>query len=447
MRRPLLVASAFTLALAAARVFGTPAISDPTGAALPAGLHLHFPALNLLLAPLFDSWDGISMLGMRQLRAFFIWSAVGMVVWRVTRAGARRSGARTLGGSRAPERLSVGASLLRETFLIIGGIVALGLFGLIGLVWHRPMVSIAGVPYGSVVVDLHTHTNVSHDVQGTLMNGFDAEAARRWHRRGGFDAFFITDHNRVDGIRTATLSADSTPTACPGEEVSAFDQHVVLLGNPALVDNRLYGDSLAGILRLFRDAGPKFGALAVASIPEYDKNHFGDLARFVDSGAAGFEIVNGAPKANELRTAHRDSVISLARRRNVFVDAVSDSHGWGATVEGWTLVKTLRGSGAPTLNASADRDDGASERQSTRASLCSDILASLRANGFSATTVVARHRLMPDAWWPAWLTPVGVIWEGWRSAGWLQLLGWLAWIWGMALVAGRRNLKELRGTP
>ena len=49
-----------------------------------------------------------------------------------------------------------------------------------------------------VVFDVHSHTNVSHDVRGTLMRGFDAEANLAWHGRAGFDAFFITDHNTIE---------------------------------------------------------------------------------------------------------------------------------------------------------------------------------------------------------------------------------------------------------
>ncbi|MGH7533163.1 MAG: PHP domain-containing protein, partial [Gemmatimonadales bacterium] len=287
MRRPLIVATGLTAGMLLARAFGAPALADPTGAALPPSLHLHFPLLNILLAPLFDAWDGVSMLGMRQLVAFFIWSAVAIVAWRV---GARAA---------SSKRLSV-RSLLAEFAIVLGGVLALLLFGLVGLVWHRPMVSLAGAPAGQLVVDLHSHTNVSHDVQGTLMRGFDAEAARRWHRRAGFEVFFVTDHNRIDGIPANGGPAGASPTLCPGEEVSAADQHVVLLGNTTLVDNHDYGDSLSGILRLFRDAGPRFGAVAIASIPEYDKNHFHDLMKFADAGVRGFEIVNGAPKANEL---------------------------------------------------------------------------------------------------------------------------------------------------
>lgn len=427
MRRPFLIAAGLTSGMLLARATGAPALSDPTGAALPRSLHLHFPFLNILLAPVFDTWDGVSMLGMHQLVAFFIWSAAGVVLWRVARQILRR-----------PKRPSVGR-LLTEVAIVIGGVLGLLLFGLVGLVWHRPMVSLAGVPADRMVVDLHTHTNVSHDVHGTLMRGFDADAARRWHRRAGFDAFFVTDHNRIDGIPAGGGPAGATPALCPGEEVSAADQHVVLLGNTTLVDNHDYGDSLPGILRLFRDAGPRFGALAIASIPEYDKNHFHDLARFADAGVRGFEIVNGAPKANELTLAHRDSVIALARARDLLLLGVSDSHGWGATVEGWTL---LRMAGNPPAPPSAEW----SARLAAFPPVCAGILATLQ-RGYGATQIAARHRLRPDAWWPRWLTPVAVIWEGWRAIGVRQAAGWLFWIWGIALLVARRPVTSSDGRP
>ena len=109
MRRPYLTASGLTVGIFIARAIGAPALSDPTGAPLPASLHLHFPFLNILLAPAFDIWDGVSMLGMRQLVAFFIWSAVGMLLWRVGRQLLRR-----------PARLSV-RSLLAEVAIVSGG--------------------------------------------------------------------------------------------------------------------------------------------------------------------------------------------------------------------------------------------------------------------------------------------------------------------------------------
>lgn len=439
MRRPCLTATGLTVGIVVARAIGAPALRDPTGAPLPASLHLHFPLLNILLAPAFDIWDGVSMLGMRQLVAFFIWSAVGVVLWRVGRQLLRR-----------PPRLSIRA-LLAEVAIVIGGVIALLSFGLVGLVWHRPMVAIAGVPAGRIAVDLHTHTNVSHDVQGTLMRGFDAAAARRWHRRAGFDVFFITDHNRIDGIPAGGGPAGATPALCPGEEVSAADQHVVLLGNTTLVDNRDYANSLAGILQLFRDAGPRYGAVAIASIPEYDKNHFHDLAKFANAGVLGFEIVNGAPKANELTLAHRDSVIALARARDLVLLGVSDSHGWGATVEAWTLVRINEApapdsAGSSTSTTPASLSAGASDGLSTFPTVCGEILAALR-RGYDATQIATRHRLRPDAWWPRWLTPIAVVWEGWRAIGVWQAVGWLLWIWGLALIVARPAVTLPDGRP
>ncbi|MGB7212059.1 MAG: hypothetical protein WBC97_05470 [Gemmatimonadales bacterium] len=446
MRRPLTVASGLTAAMLLARAFGTPALTDPTGAPLPASLHLYFPPLNILLAPAFDLWDGVSMLGMRQLVAFFLWSAVAIVVWRVGGQAYRRTGARAASAQRRIVR-----ALFTELAIIVGGVFALLLFGLVGLVWHRPMVSLAGVPAGQLVVDLHTHTNVSHDVHGTLMRGFDADAARRWHQRAGFDAFFVTDHNLIDGIPANGGPVDATPALCPGEEVSAADQHVVLLGNTTLVDNHDYGDSLPGILRLFRDAGPRYGAVAIASIPEYDKNHFHDLTTFADAGVRGFEIVNGAPKANELTLAHRDTVIALARARDLLLLGVSDSHGWGATVEGWTLVRvgsapTHGGSDAQEAPGAVIPSVRASVRLSTFPPVCTAILTALE-RGYDATQIAARHRLRPDAWWPRWLTPFAVVWEGWRAMGLAQAFGWLLWIWGLALIAAHRPVTSSGDRP
>jgi hypothetical protein len=59
--------------------------------------------------------------------------------------------------------------------------------------------------------------------------------------------------------------------------------------------------------------------------------------------------------------------------------------------------------------------------------------------GFPAVRIIERHRLRPDAWWPGWLTPVGVVWETWRSMGWTLAAAWLIWIWALALRRRRRE--------
>ena len=167
----------------------------------------------------------------------------------------------------------------------LAGLVA---FIVAGMLWHRPMARLAGAGPGMVAFDVHTHTNVSHDVRGTLMRGFDAQAARRWHARAGFDAFFITDHNTVEGL----THVPGRPVACPGIEVSAWRAHIVLLGDTLPVDRSRYGGSPGGLRALLRESDSAYGALSVLSLPEYERYHRDDLDSLLAAGADGLEIVN-----------------------------------------------------------------------------------------------------------------------------------------------------------
>jgi hypothetical protein len=269
------------------------------------------------------------------------------------------------------------------------------------------------VPQDDAVFDVHSHTNVSHDVRGTLMRGYDTEANLRWHRRAGFDAVFITDHNTVEGLRPHT----GPPARCPGIEVSAWKAHIVLLGDSLPVDQGKYNGSLAELQQLLAESDSVYGALSVLSLPEYERNHWARLDTLVAAGADGFEIVNAAPKANEFSRRHRDSVAALARRTTRFVVGASDSHGWGATSMVWNLMTV------PGWRTDAS-------------GLCRSLLDGLR-RGFGSSTIIERHRLRPDSGWPMWLTPFGVLWETWRAMGWTLTGSWLLWTW--ALWAARRR--------
>ncbi len=404
-RGPFLLATAATLLLLTAWATGVPPLSNPTGLPLPEGLALHSPPLVILLAPLFDLWDGTSMLSMSRLTGWLAGILLLYLAWRlIAWAGRRRRKTHSPWWERAG----------REVLVAVFALVGLVAFLAAGALWHRPMVSLAGAGPDRMVVDLHSHTNASHDVKHTLMGGFDAAALQRWHRRAGFDAAFITDHNTVEGLPPA--GADTMlPALCPGTEVSGWRAHIVLLGTRQRMERSPYADSLAGLLTLFPDAR-RAGAVSIASLPEYSRNHWENLDRFVRAGVDGFEIVNASPKASEFTRARRDSVIALARENDLMVVGVSDSHGWGATSMAWNLVSLPRW------------------RQATTAP-CHILLQRLRKGGFDAVQVVERHHLRPDDWWPAWLTPVGMVWETWRAMDWRHLLAWLAWIW---IVAGLR---------
>jgi hypothetical protein len=384
-----------TLILLAAQLAPAPSLSDPVSGTVPASLHLTTPPVYLAFGPLFTLWDGASMLSMSRLHGFLIGLLLLYLLWRTVRAIGRPAGGVSWGG---------------EARALFGSLGLLLLFLIAGAVWHRPMLALTGADPEEIVVDFHSHTNVSHDVRNTLMRGFDTEANRRWHRRAGFDAVFITDHNTVEGLKGLQSPDPAHPVICPGIEMSAWGAHIVLLGDSLAVDRSRYSESFDGLLTLLRVSDSMYGALSVASLPEYRKNHWARLDTLVAAGLDGFEIVNASPAANELDRKDRKSVIELARSRNRFVVGVSDSHGWGATSMVWNLVRTGTPQGSDP---------------------CRPILHRLH-DGFDAVRVVERHRLRPDDWWPLWLTPVGMVWETWRSMGWALTGAWVVWIWVLA---------------
>jgi hypothetical protein len=337
------------------------------------------------------------MLSLSRLEGFVLGLALLFVVYRFSRAITRR---RLVPGEEI--RAVVGAAVL--LLLFVGG----------GLLSHRPMLRLEGQDANLAAVDFHSHTSASHDVRGTAMAGYDTRRNLQWHDRAGFDAVFVTDHNTTEGL----VPVDVPVALCRGREVSAWRAHIVLLGGDVDAVKGPYRRDWSGLLQLLADADTTYESLTVASIPEYERHHWGRLDSLAAGGLDGFEIVNASPKANELSRARRDTVIALARRTGKFVVGVSDHHGWGATSMVWSLVSV------PGWEVEPDR-------------LCWGVMDALQA-GFPAVQVVERHRLRADAWWPMWLTPVGLLWETWRAMGWEMTVAWLAWIWSLWVVARTR---------
>jgi hypothetical protein len=410
-----------TLLLLASRLRVVSPLSDPLGGHIPDSLRLSVPPLYLVLAPLFTLWDGISMLSMTRLHGFLVGLAGLYLIGRIVRHIVVRPPLKSW---------RTWVAEIGTLLLSLGGLLA---FIVVGAIWHRPMLSLTGVPWGYQVVDFHSHTAASHDVVDTWMSGYDLAANLRWHGRAGFNIVFITDHNVVSretreasrksgvGSQGSGVSSGESagPTPCPGLEVSAWRAHIVLLGDTLLIDRAPYG-GLAGLLTLLRTSDSSYRSLSLASLPEYRRNHWERLDTLIAAGLDGFEIVNASPKANELTRPERDRVIDLARKNDLFVVGVSDSHGWGATSMVWNLVRV--------------------PHARWRQTLCTAILGRLD-QGFPGAQIIERHRLRPDDPWPMWLTPLGVVWETWRSMGRPLALSWLAWIW---VVTGLLNLLRSR---
>lgn len=392
-------AMGLTAAVLLARLVPAPPLTDPTGGVLPVGLGLEVPGLYVLLAPIFMVWDGVALLSKSRMEGFLLGVIAGYVLWRAAR--------------RWLVRRRLLSTIWREAAMLVIATLALAGFVLGGALWHRPMAGLTGVPDSHMAVDFHTHTDSSRDVRGTLVAWYDLEANRRWHARAGYHAAFITDHNRRT-LDAPSVGGPGMPVLCPGSEIGAYKSHVVLLGPGAENNRDPYERELDGLLQLLRESR-EAGVPAILSIPEYERNHRDRLGELIVAGAAGLEISNGSPKANELTGARRDSIVAIAQEHDAAVVGVSDHHGWGATAMTWSLLA---------------RPAGAEGEQ-----LCAAAVDAIIGGGFQAVQIAERHRVAPDAWWPPLLTPAAVVWEGWRSMSGALTVSWLAWIWIVALIS------------
>ena len=120
--------------------------------------------------------------------------------------------------------------------MLAASLAGFALFLALGILWHRPMLALAGAGPDRAVVDFHSHTNVSHDVRGTLMSGFDV---------GPISPGTAAPGSTPSSSPTTTRSQPATPARglplrCPGIEVSAWRAHIVLLGDTLPVDRGPY---------------------------------------------------------------------------------------------------------------------------------------------------------------------------------------------------------------
>ncbi len=406
-RHPL--AAVATALILVATLTSVPAISDPLGAPLPSGWAIHFPAGYAVLAPLVTLWDQIAMLPISRLTGFLAGLGLLYLAWRIR--------------IRLGRRVRWPRAVLRE--LWVGAVTLAGFVGfvLLGLTWHaRPMARLARLAVDEATVEIHSHTNASHDVRGVLVEGFDAAASRDWHERAGVDLLFITDHNTTRGwsLFRGDLPLERTQI-CPGIELSAHGAHVVVLGTPLPASQQPYRGGPENRAQLFAEIAMSPGAVAIASLPEYR----GQVEQFIAEGARGFEITSASPKGNEIPRVERDSVIALARRHGLFLVGAGDQHGYGATPMVWNVMRIpgwRTGLGPP----------------------CAEVVSQFRSGTPETVRIVERTRLRADSDLPWILTPLGVLWLAWATASVPVVLGWLAWVWAAARVGSWYRAQQRR---
>ena len=336
-----------------------PPLMDAVTGSVPGDVDLQRPLLYVILAPLSNVLDAFTFFSMgRAYWALIVWAGA-LAAWGGTRPGTIR----------------------RRVSLALAGPIALVVLGVATVLLPRPVPRLVASDSTTTIIDYHAHTEASHDGRA----GWTLAKLAAWHARQGFDASYVTDHNVI-----FNLPITEPIRLLPGVEWSVYRQHVVALGAVRPVVRDSFGTSTPRMLRLFGEL-ERQGALGIASLPEYWRNHWDDLAAFVTAGADGFEIVNCAPKAIGFPGPMRREVLALAQQHDLVVVGASDNHGWGQVTCVWNLSQA-------------------------------------GTHGYRANRVVARPLALVQGDWLPWTAPVTQPWFMFRSLSWGERMSWLTWV-------------------
>ena len=336
-----------------------PPLIDVVSGAPPGDAELSLPVWYVVLAPASNTLDALTFLSLDRARWLLAVWVVALAAWGYLQGGTRRRRvARALAAALAPFVAGAAAALL-----------------------PRPVARLVPADSSVTVIDYHAHTSASHDGRA----GWTALDLARWHAAQGFAASYVTDHNVVFDQRVG-----QPIRLLPGAEWSVYGQHVVALADTLLIDRDRFNRDARSLLAVFPELH-RVGALSIASLPEYWRNHWDDLDDFIAAGLDGFEIVNCAPKALAFSDAPRGQVLDLARQHDLLVVGASDNHGWGKATCVWNL--SLPG-----------------------------------AKGYAANRVVARPIALAQGEWLPWTAPYTQGWLMLRGLSWSERVSWLTWV-------------------
>ncbi len=337
----------------------SPPLVDAVSGGPPAEVELVRPTLYTLLAPVSNVLDALTFLSVERAEAFLITWVAALALWGLLQRG----------------------SLRRRVVAAVLAPLAVVLLGVAAVLLPRPVPQLVAADSTLTVIDYHAHSAQSHDGRP----GWTLAQLAAWHATQGFGASYVTDHNVV-----FNGGVDDPIRLLPGVEWSVLDQHIVALGPVAPIERGAYGHDTRAMLSLF-GALHRQGAIGIASLPEYWRNHWGQLDDFVAAGADGFEIVSCAPKAINFPAAARARVLQLAESHDLLVVGASDNHGWGQVTCVWNL-------------------------------------SSPSAHGFRSNRVIARPIALAQGEWDSWTAAYTQPWLMLAGLSWSERSSWLTWI-------------------
>ncbi|PCE64721.1 PHP domain-containing protein [Sediminicola luteus] len=179
-----------------------------------------------------------------------------------------------------------------------------------------------------VLVTTHCHTDFSHD--GLI----DQQGMWQWHKRNGFDAFFITDHkNHQESLAFAEAQRQGgfpmVPLVFVGQEFSGTN-HMSLLGLNGSFSTKGFTDQQA------IDSTHAHGGVVLM-------NHWFDgkgnsKESYLALGADGFELENTAEDLFYDPAIHND-IRSFCEAHGLAMVGGADFHGYGRACSLWNAFK------------------------------------------------------------------------------------------------------------
>jgi len=156
----------------------------------------------------------------------------------------------------------------------------------------------------------------------------------RWHKRNGFDAFFITDHNNhlktlefVQAQKAGKIP--ESPLVFCGEEYSGSN-HITLLGLQRDFKTKDMADSTA------IDSAHANGGVGI--IAHWFADEHRTIQYYIDCGADGFEIANQAEGLSYSRRIFRE-IVEKCRENGLIMVGACDYHGYGSAAFTWNALQ------------------------------------------------------------------------------------------------------------
>lgn len=278
---------------------------------------LSLPATYVAMSPLSRALDALTLLSTAQAIALIVSLVILVVGWKAIRK----------------------ASWKRVALSLLVTLVVIGLLEAAAAFLPRPMAAFTVSDPDLVRVDFHSHTGTSHDVR----KSFSAEDNREWHRAGGFDIAYVTDHVKFAAVDSAMLrnpqrAGDGVSLVSGMEGRYHRIMSTVVLGitsaDSHLLDKR--GNILPGDRKSSREP------VTIIAIPN---RNLDSLSRQVlDSVIAlpnlvGIELIDAAPRGLAQLDRDEERIRQIAADLNLALVAGSNNHGYGRAVAGWNVVR------------------------------------------------------------------------------------------------------------